>query len=230
MDEEAPPDKKPEKPSQIPSWVTLGFILGALFVLARQHTPSDETVERSLPRRAGSLGAGGGAQDGAGDGGGGLGANRETPSFRRAPVRPNLSTIEDVFAVHGHYAVWEGDTTEVALWNQDTKSWDWYEVLRLGGNVYFRTIPQRTRPELTHGVPKGGGFPLAFTESEQQHEEWLGEVHKEDWRQFTDSAHKVFGGPRTEESPVKTEQVPPVPVVTPEPPDSRFTSPPAVPK
>ena len=39
MDDEAPAEPLPKKPSQVPSWVTLGFVLGALFVLA-------------LPRRA----------------------------------------------------------------------------------------------------------------------------------------------------------------------------------
>jgi hypothetical protein len=39
MDEEAP--APPAKPSQIPSWVTLGFILGALFVLAWPRRSAD---------------------------------------------------------------------------------------------------------------------------------------------------------------------------------------------
>jgi hypothetical protein len=40
MDEETPSKPLPEKPSQVPSWVTLGFVLGALFVLALPKRPA----------------------------------------------------------------------------------------------------------------------------------------------------------------------------------------------
>jgi hypothetical protein len=157
MDEETP--ERPAKPSQIPSWVTLGFVLGALFVLA-------------WPRRSGEAPEARPAEEIA-------------PTSPPVPsVRPTIGTIDAVFAAWGGGAVWSDGTTEVALWSPETKSYsDCYAVVDVDGEYYFRPIPALTRPLLTHGVPENS--PLQFTETERQRQEWLGEVRKENWKAFT---------------------------------------------
>ena len=154
MEEETPAPPPSRKPSQIPSWAMLGFVLGALFVLALpRHLPQAPVppVPAAAPQ----------------------------PAVRREPLR--LMTIEDVFLEWSQYAVWMNDRTEVALWNAETKDYtDCFEVLRSGSACYFRTIPRLTRQALTHGVPEDS--PLRFTETEEQRREWLGEKAQEDWR------------------------------------------------
>jgi len=166
MDEDIPPtEPRPSKPSQIPSWVSLGFVLGALFVLA-------------LPRR----------QSGTPP------APQPEPSAEPLAVRtpPQLTTIEAVFAEWGGHAAWSNDTTEVALWNSEDKGYtDCYEVMRAGGNYSFRTIPRLTRPVLSHGVPNES--PLEFTETEQQRQQWLEDVRKQNWKDFSESARRQMG-------------------------------------
>jgi hypothetical protein len=157
MDEESPP---PAKPTQVPSWVMLGFALGALFVLA-------------LPKRAAQA-----PQPPA----------AEAPAAKPAAPRP-ISTIEAVFAEWGRYAVWSNDTTEVALWSPDTSAYsDCYEVLRMGDATYFRSIPRLTRPVLGHGVAEGS--PLEFTETLRQREEWLSEVTKENLKALSEGVRQ----------------------------------------
>jgi len=156
MDEESP--ARPAKPSQIPSWVTLGFVLGALFVLA-------------WPRRSADAPEAGPAVESA----------PTKPVFIEAPT---IGTIDAVFQAWGGGAVWSDGTTEVALWSPATKSYsDCYEVVDVNGDYYYRPIPALTRPILTHGVPENS--PLEFTETERQRQEWLGEVRKENWKAFT---------------------------------------------
>jgi hypothetical protein len=166
MDEEAP--QAPAKPSQTPSWVTLGFILGALFVLAwPRHTPDapeDKPVVEAAP----------------------------TPS--RAPPAPRYATVDAVFEAYGNYAVWSDDTTQIALWSPEEKKYaDCYEVVRVGGENYFRPIPGLTRPVLTHGIPENA--PLQFTETESQRQEWLGEVQKENVKAFFGNTPQVPAAP-----------------------------------
>jgi len=162
MDEAAPPPN-PAKPSQIPSWVMLGFVLGAAFVLAlpgRRGPPAREAAPPASP-----------------------------PAVKYV-VAPHLTTVEAVFAEWGKYAVWDNDVTEVALWNADSKDFtDFYEVVRLGDSTYFRSIPHLTRPVLTHGVIAGS--PLEFTETDAQREEWLRARDDETWRTLSGSTGKT---------------------------------------
>jgi hypothetical protein len=160
MDDEVPGQPPASKPSWVPSWVMLGFVLGALFVLA-------------LPRRAPPP-----APEPAPD--------RE-PAQKAAPLAaPRMLTIEAVFAEWGKYAVWSNDLTQVALWNTDANAFtDCFEVMRFGGNNYFRTIPSLTRPLLKHGIMADS--PLLFTETEEQQKEWLKAVDEDNWRALKDS-------------------------------------------
>jgi hypothetical protein len=97
------------------------------------------------------------------------------PATPAAPAaRPQISTIEAVFSAWGDNAVWDNNITEVALWNTDTAKFsDYYEVRRIDGNLYFRTIPKLTRRIVSHGKPLPVEAPLQFTESEAQYLEWL---------------------------------------------------------
>jgi hypothetical protein len=157
MEEE--PQARPAKPSQIPSWVTLGFVLGALFVLAWPRGAPDAPEARPAVESAPT----------------------KPPAFAAAPT---IGTIDAVFQAWGGGAVWSDGTTEVALWSPETKSYsDCYEVVDVNGDYYYRPIPALTRPILTHGVPENS--PLEFTETERQRQEWLGEVRKENWKAFT---------------------------------------------
>jgi hypothetical protein len=137
------------KLSKTPSWIMLGFVLGALFVVAlpplqkRPAPPPAATIRAADPPRS------------------------TTP---REP--PQLTTIEAVFAEWGRHAVWSDDVTEVALWNSADRAFsDFYEVRRVGDAYYFRTISQLTRRIISRGKPMPES-PLQFTESEEQYREW----------------------------------------------------------
>ncbi len=166
MDDDNPSEPVQRKPSQIPSWVTLGFVLGALFVLA-------------LPRRAAVDPAARPAKE----------AAEDRPA--KPAAAPRVTTIEAVFAAWDKYAVWSNDTTEVALWNPDTMSYsECYEVLRTANGYYFRSISKLSRPVLTHGVVDES--PLQFTETSRQRQEWLGEVDRENLKALSEAARQTL--------------------------------------
>lgn len=140
-DEERP--VPPSKLSKTPSWITLGFILGALFVMSLPSEDKERPAETPRP---------------------------EPPVVRLE--RPSLTEIEAVFAEWSQFAIWENDITEVALWDSKRMSYSlFYEVLRNGDLYYFRSIPRFTRPVLTHGVPENA--PLQYTETEERRREWM---------------------------------------------------------
>jgi hypothetical protein len=132
------PETPSSRPSQIPSWMMLGFILGALFVLALpSRTPPPPPAPAPVP------------------------VIEPAPP----PTPQRLTTIEAVFAQWGRHAVWENDMTEVGLWDTATKEFsDCYEVIRSGDEYYFRSIPHLTRPVIAPVV--SSDCPLQFTESE----------------------------------------------------------------
>ncbi len=166
MDESEPRPPSPSQLSKIPSWISLGFVLGALFVWA---LPAPE-VEAPASASATAPAA-------------------EPPPVLTVPVRSGpapLSDIEAVFEVWGRYAIWYNDLSEVALWDTDTKAYSrYYEVLRNGNTYYFRTIDRLTRPILTHGVLVES--PLQYTETEAMREEWLREKREVDWKLIKES-------------------------------------------
>lgn len=137
------------KLSKTPSWIMLGFLLGAAFVIALPPLRKSRAPEPPAPRAEEPI----------------------RPATPREP--PQLTTIEAVFADWGRYAVWSDDVTEVALWNSHDKAFtDFYEVRRLGNAFYFRTISRLTRRIISRGKPLPES-PLQFTETEEQYREWL---------------------------------------------------------
>ena len=152
-DDEPKPEKRyplsTSKMSKTPSWIMLGFLLGAVFVAAlpplrKKAAPPEAAVFRAAE-----------------------------PAVKREPRDPPLlTTIEAVFAMWGKNAVWSDDVTEVALWNdRDNAYSDYFEIRRYGDTYYFRTIPQLTRRIISRGKPMPES-PLQFTESEEQYREW----------------------------------------------------------
>lgn len=137
MDHDRPESHVPRsRLSKTPSWITLGFVLGALCVLS---LPRDE--KRAPPP-----------------------APPQPPPIRLE--RPKITDIEAVFAEWGRYAVWENDLTEVAFWDTDKRSYSiFFEVLRSGEHRYFRSIPMLTRPILTRGANPGSPLQLTETET-----------------------------------------------------------------
>ena len=153
MDDDDKPARKDyplsaAKLSKTPSWIMLGFVLGALFAFTLPPWRKAPEAPRA--------------------------AQRVEFTKPRTPAEPKpLTVIEDVFAVWGEHAIWFNDTTEVALWNTRDKAFaDFYEVRRIGDALYFRTIPGLTRRIVTHGKPLTES-PLQFTETQEQYREWL---------------------------------------------------------
>jgi hypothetical protein len=145
MDEaEDVPPASPARLSKTPSWITLGFLLGALFVwtLPRENAPADPALSPQAPPQIVQL------------------------------ERPKLTEVEAVFAEWEQYGVWKNDVTQIAMWDTEKRSYTlYYEVLRDGGNYYFRSIPKLTRPLLTRGVPADA--PLQFAETEESRRAWI---------------------------------------------------------
>lgn len=132
--------------SKTPSWVMLGFVFGAAFVWAlRRPEPPTRTIVVSRP------------------------ADTAVPA-----ERPQLTTVEAVFAEWERYAVWEGELTQIAMWNAGTRDFtDFFEVRRVRGANYFRSIPRLTNRIVRHGTPVPEECPLRFTETEEQYREWV---------------------------------------------------------
>ncbi|MFI5356683.1 MAG: hypothetical protein ACHQ4G_05045 [Opitutales bacterium] len=160
MDEIDPRPPSPSQLSKTPSWISLGFVLGALFVwlLPRPEPPAAPAPTRepaAVP----------------------LVATRTQPDF---------SEIEAVFSAWDRFAVWDHDLTEVALWDVGTRQYSrFYEVLHTGDNYYYRSLTRLTRPVLTHGVDANA--PLLFTEPEARRQEWLHQRDEETWKSVTNS-------------------------------------------
>ncbi|MEO7598148.1 MAG: hypothetical protein ABIV50_04405 [Opitutus sp.] len=129
--------------SKTPSWITLGFFLGALFVwtLPREEKSTGPTISPA-PAKVVQL------------------------------ERPKLTEVEAVFSEWERFAVWKSNLTQIALWDTEKRAYSiYYEVLRQNDEFYFRSIPQLTRPLLTRGVPAEA--PLQFAETEESRRAWI---------------------------------------------------------
>jgi hypothetical protein len=192
MDDDEPKREKnypisASKMSKTPSWIMLGFLLGAVFVAALpplRKKPAPETVSLRATE----------------------------PPRPATPREPGpLTTIEDVFATWGKHAVWSDDVTEVALWNINEKAFsDFYEVRRVGDVYYFRTIPRLTRPIIKRGKHIAES-PLLFTESEEQYREWQNYGRSEQAVERTAPARPRAVAPPPKSAPIDSavKMVPP---------------------
>ena len=149
MAEETTPERP--KPSPIPSWVMLGFVLGVLVTLGWQR---DNPAPSSPPPQP---------------------APAEPPPPSPATERnalhledqPSLTAVEALFEQYRAYAFWDDDRTEIGVWNTRTLEFSsYFEVHRAETGTYFRSIPALTRLPLEgYGPP---GSPLLFTETPAQ--------------------------------------------------------------
>lgn len=139
-DEQRPVKKHPisiSKLSKTPSWIMLGFVLGALFMIA---LPEDKPVAPP-PKRI-------------------------EPPKPATPAPSQIAEVQAVFEDPRwkEFIVWADDTTEVAFWNQGTKEFsDLFEVRRAAGANYFRSISALTRPWAKHRLTLPDDCPLRFT-------------------------------------------------------------------
>ena len=147
--DDAPEERRPAaaKLSTSSSWVTLGFLLGAATVWAylKNQVPMAPAAPVVLSA---------------------------WPTPKRLEPAP-LTIVEAVFAQYAEHAVWDKNTTEIALWRADTRAFsEFYEVRRIGEEYYFRSIPKLTRLLLSR-KPLGNEVPIKFTETEEQYREWF---------------------------------------------------------
>ena len=153
MDDDEPLRRKeyplsPAKMSKTPSWIMLGFVLGALTVVALLPRLQKRSAPAFEPRRV----------------------EFAKPAAPRQP-QPLLK-IEAVFGLWGDYALWsDDDTTEVALWNDEHREFsDFYEVRRDAKTYYYRTITRLTRRIfMPPNLPPD--CPLRFTEPKDRYVE-----------------------------------------------------------
>lgn len=145
MDEPNEP-ASPPRPSKTPSWVLLGFVLGALVVwmMPRENARSSAPIEKIT-----------------------------TIQLDRPKATDIEAVFHDWgrYAVWDRditeVALWDVDKKQYSIF---------YEILRRGETsrgweYYFRSIPKLTRPILTHGVRVAS--PLLYTETEEMRQEWL---------------------------------------------------------
>lgn len=135
MDEfdESPATSRP-KLSKTPSWIMLGFLLGAIFVAAMN----------SRPRRAAPT------------------APPPTPPPKAAapaalPAR--LTDIEAYFAEWKQYAVWANELTYVVAYDSASGTYrDAFEILRVGDKFYFRSVTRPRGMRVREDVPNNALF------------------------------------------------------------------------
>lgn len=153
MDDDEPQKTYPLSPAKLsktPSWVMLGFLLGAAFVWAFKSEPPKPAAMVAAPATP-----------------------MEWPKAVKLPPSP-LTTVEALFAEWGQHAVWEEERTEIAMWRSETgKFSEFYEVRRMAGEYFFRSIPELSRRIVRSGTPLPNHAPLQFTESERHYQEWL---------------------------------------------------------
>jgi hypothetical protein len=130
------------KLSKTPSWIMLGFVLGALFVIALPPIGRD----KSAPPPAKPV----------------------EPPKPVSPAPSQVATIQAVFEDPRWEAIvaatWSNDINEVAFWNSGTREFsDFFEVRRVAGLNYFRSIPALTRPLMTNVRGLSDDCPLRFT-------------------------------------------------------------------
>jgi hypothetical protein len=141
MDDDTPTESQPPRPAKMsmtPSWVMLGFVLGAFFVWALPEAEKTPPSPQPAP------------------------VQRAPEQTMLAARLPRLTDVEAVFAQWDRYAIWDNDATEVAYWSEDTNSFsNFFEVLRMGDRLFFRSIPKLTRPLIKRGVEAHS--PFLFT-------------------------------------------------------------------
>lgn len=131
--DESPPASRP-KPSKIPSWIMLGFLMGALFVWAlprpRPASPAPAPVTPVISAPA-------------------------------SATHPRFSDLEASFLEWQQYALLSGERGYVVMWDAESRSFrDCYEVLRRSDEFFFRSVPRPRNLRAREDVPANS--PLQF--------------------------------------------------------------------
>jgi len=132
--------------SKVPSWILLGFLIGAAFVflLRREFILGGDAAAATLVEPTPTVPV-----------------DRPT-SLTARKGEPSLSAIEALWTAWGDHAVWMGELSEVAMWNTQSLAFsDYVEVTRRGESYFFRSIPKLTRPIVDRGL--GIKAPIQFT-------------------------------------------------------------------
>ncbi len=139
MDETPPERPVPiSRLSKTPSWITLGFVLGAIFVLllpspekqAPPPGPPPQTVRLERPKLTD--------------------IEAVFAQWHQYAVWKNDLT---------EVALWDTETHSYSIF---------YEVLRNGDVYYFRSIPRLTRPVLTRGIDPRSPLEFTETEESRR--------------------------------------------------------------
>lgn len=176
-----------EKASKIPSWIMVGFVLGALsFYTVSDYFGSREKTPPPAPADPESAT---------------VPAPSPSPQPAPAPQPPDTSSknsplidnsrqmtlfaIDAIFRQWEVNAMWEYGTTQVVFWNPaDEKYSTAVEVFRLGTEdtgyeYYYRRILSLTRPPIRDDSRPDA--PIIFTESEEATKRRV-EKQNERWR------------------------------------------------
>ena len=132
-----------DKSSNVPVWLTLGFVAGCAFGWVMFH----ESVKPPTAPVAAAATA--------------------TPVAVPSGAPKDIATLaaaEQYFQKWGGYAVWENHVTQFAVWNgRKQRHADFYEVRRVDAKFYFRSLPQLSWVLIDHG-PKTRE-PIWFAET-----------------------------------------------------------------
>ena len=139
--------------SHVPSWILIGFGLGALTVwgfLSRPEPPPPVTPPAADVDATAATPL----------------ASPATP--RRNPAaltdRPSLQVVEALFEQHRAWAFWDNGATQIALWNGATGAFtDFFEIRRTEEGTYYRTLDALTWWPIEYYGPDNA--PIRFTET-----------------------------------------------------------------
>lgn len=172
-----------ERASKIPSWIMVGFILGALtFYTVSDYfaRPKKEQPAEEMPGTPGTGSATSGApisdsvkpaDDATVDD---ASLDAATTKVATAPEDARFMSLLVMDAIFREWAVnamWEYNTTQVVFWNPSDGEYSVaVEVFRVGAGTpnvdcYYRIIDRVSRPIIRD--PARPGAPLLFTESEE---------------------------------------------------------------
>jgi hypothetical protein len=130
----------PARMSKVPSWISVGFVIGALVGwTVREPKPAPPPQTRIVE------------------------VTRPDPH----PIK--ISTVEAIFEEWRQFAAWrDDDTTEIEIFNTDTNQHDAYEVRRVDDRFYFRTLPRLTRKLIDYGDKLPPNAPIRFAGVEER--------------------------------------------------------------
>lgn len=138
--------------SQVPSWIMLGFVVGVvtMWLFRSPPTPPPAPDDSSAPVAA---------------------EPAEPPSNPIAlEESASLVIVEALWEEHRHWAFWNEDKTQIAVWNSSTLGFtDRFEVIRTAEADYFRSITAFSRLTLPGWGPENS--PILFTETAEQRAE-----------------------------------------------------------